>query len=166
MWFSKSVYFWGIIRVESPCHTFYFFFSIKARGQWFLYWLRPLLCPHYYKRIPLTNVNLPFLVWSIFHGGLFQCSELMSHGSLDFVSLIGNLMEYYSWAFCFLKTLWFVFTCWCFLPESVPVVFFFCVCVCVCVFIYLILGVWPLTCSMLCVMLSPAALWISDVHQW
>ena len=108
---------------------FLFFFSIKARGQWFLYWLLPLLCPHYYKRIPLTNVNLPFLVWSIFHGGLFQCSELMSHGSLDFVSLIGNLMEYYSWAFCFLKTLWFVFTCWCFLPESVPV--------CVCVFIYL-----------------------------
>ena len=83
---------------EAPSYFLSNFF-IKACGQWFLYWPLPLICPHHYKRIPLTNANLPFLVWSVFHGGLFQCSELMSRGSLDFVSLIRNPMEYYSWAF-------------------------------------------------------------------
>ena len=61
---------------------------IEAPGQWFLSWLLPLICPHFYKRIPLTNGNLPFLVWIVFHGGLFQCSDLTSHGSLDFTSLV------------------------------------------------------------------------------
>lgn len=61
---------------------FLFVFFIKPRGQWFLYWLLPLIYPHYYKRIPLTNVNLPFLAWSVFHGGLFHWSELISCGSL------------------------------------------------------------------------------------
>ena len=57
-----------------------------------------------------TNVNLPFLVWTVFHGGLFQCSGLMSLGSLDFACLIGNPVEHYSWGFCFLKAFWAVFT--------------------------------------------------------
>ena len=61
---------------------FFFFFCIKSCGQWFLYWLLPLIYPHYYKRLPLTNVNPPFLAWSVFHGGLFHWSELMSCGSL------------------------------------------------------------------------------------
>ena len=43
-----------------------------------------------------TNVNLPFLVWPVFHGGLFQCSGLMSLGSLDFVCLIRNPVGHYS----------------------------------------------------------------------
>lgn len=67
---------------EALSYFLFFFFFIKPRGQWFLYWLLPLIYPHYYKRIPLTNVNLPFLAWSVFHGGLFHWSELISCGSL------------------------------------------------------------------------------------
>ena len=71
-------------------------------------------------------------------------------------------MEYCSWAFCYLKALELCLLVYVFFLRVSHV----CVCVCVCVFIYLILGVWLLMCSRVGIMLSPAALWISDVHQW
>ena len=45
LWFSKSVYFWSILGVERPSHTAPFV-SVKSHGQWVLYWLFPLICPH------------------------------------------------------------------------------------------------------------------------
>ena len=42
LWFSKSVYFWSILGVERPSHTVPFV-SVKSHGQWFLYWLFPLI---------------------------------------------------------------------------------------------------------------------------
>ena len=48
-------------------------------------------------------------------------------------------MEYCSWAFCYLKALE-LFTCLCFLPESVS---FVCVCVCVCVYLFIFGCVTP-----------------------
>ena len=113
---------------------FLFFFSIKARGQWFLYQLLPLICPHYYKRIPLTNVNLPFLVWSVFQWPFpvlrvdvpwqfgFCISDKKPYGIL----FMGFLL-FESTLICIYLLMFSSWEC----PICV------CVCVCVCVFIYL-----------------------------
>ena len=147
MQFSKSVYFWSIIGVERPCHNFYFFF-IKSRGQWFLYWLLPLICPHYYKRNPWLMLVYHF--WS-------SPFSMVSFSSAQSWCLMAVWILYLWWEtlwgtihglFLFERTLsciyLLMFSSW----ECSSFVFVcVCVCVCVCVFTYLILGVRPLTCS-------------------
>ena len=86
---TMSYYLFLSFFLPSFLHSFiYFILCVKALGQWFTHWLLPLIWAHVYKRIPLTNNNLSFLVWIVFHGSLFHCSELISLGGLDFISLV------------------------------------------------------------------------------
>ena len=96
--------------MKSPFHTFCHFFSYKGTWKVIFVLVLPSDMPHYCKRkIALTNVNLLFLVWTVFHRSHFQCSELMSLGSLDFLSLKRNPVEHYSWAFCTIHVLLLLF---------------------------------------------------------